>query len=70
MTLAGTPFLFLAPDELTFNLEAPQVGQEDAFLVHSYIICNHLDMHVSFHTPFPMHSKSSLLHAWIVVTHC
>ena len=31
MTLAGTPLLFLAPDELTFHLETPQVGQQDAF---------------------------------------
>ena len=31
LTLVGTPFLFLAPDELTFHLEAPWVGQQDAF---------------------------------------
>ena len=31
MTLAGTPLLFLALDELTFHLETPQVGQQDEF---------------------------------------
>ena len=32
MALVGTPFPFLAPNELTFHLETPQVEQQDAFL--------------------------------------
>ena len=31
MTLSETPFLFLALTKLTFHLEAPRVGQQDAF---------------------------------------
>lgn len=65
MTLPRTHFLVVVLKELIFTLKLHKKDMKSHFLVHSYLICNHSNIYVSFHNPFLLYNMQSFEHVYI-----